>query len=187
FLKVLVGLRGVRVFQEMSSNDPVVAAVLLAIEMLMRTVTWAIEPFALDAQDQERADFLSTCLFEDMSTSWEDTLVEMLSFLTYGWAYHEIVYKRRGGDVRDPTRRSKYSDGRIGIRKLPLRAQDSLIRWEFNSDDGNVTAMVQGGAPDYVAHTIPLEKALLFRTKIFKGNPEGWSIIRGAYLPWYRK
>src|SRR5262245_27986927 len=187
FLKVLVGHKGVRVFQEMSSNDPVVVAVLLAIEMLMRTVSWAVEPFSEAPDDQDRADFLSTCLFEDMSSSWEDTLVEILSFLTYGWSYHEIVYKRRGGDVRDPTQRSKYSDGRIGIRKLPIRAQDSLLRWEFNSDDGNVTAMVQAGAPDYVAHTIPLEKALLFRTKIFKGNPEGWSIIRGAYLPWFRK
>src|SRR5215475_8470703 len=73
FLRQLNGLKGARVFQEMSSNDPVVVAVLLAIEMLLRTVTWAVEPFSEDQEDQQRAEFLTTSLFEDMSTSWPDT------------------------------------------------------------------------------------------------------------------
>lgn len=31
----------------------------------------------------------------DMQDTWTDTISEILSFLTYGWSFHEIVYKRR--------------------------------------------------------------------------------------------
>jgi hypothetical protein len=47
--------------------------------------------------------------------------------------------------------------------------------------------MVQLGPPDYQTHVIPLEKALLFRTKADRNNPEGRSLLRNAYRPWYFK
>ena len=36
-------------------------------------------------------------------------------------------------------------------------------------------------------YTIPMSKALLFRTKSRKNNPEGRSILRNAYRSWYFK
>lgn len=36
----------------------------------------------------------------DMQDTWSDTISEILSFLTYGWSYHEIVYKVRAGRKR---------------------------------------------------------------------------------------
>ena len=41
--------------------------------------------------------------------------------------------------------------------------------------------------PDYGLITIPIEKAMIFRTKSRKGNPEGRSILRNAYRSWYFK
>ena len=41
--------------------------------------------------------------------------------------------------------------------------------------------------PDYGLLTIPIKKALLFRTESAKDNPEGRSILRNAYRPWYFK
>jgi phage gp29-like protein len=41
--------------------------------------------------------------------------------------------------------------------------------------------------PDYGLFTIPTSKALLFRTKSRKNNPEGRSILRNAYRSWYFK
>lgn len=41
--------------------------------------------------------------------------------------------------------------------------------------------------PDFGTFTIPIEKALLFRTKSRKNNPEGRSILRNAYRSWYFK
>ena len=47
--------------------------------------------------------------------------------------------------------------------------------------------MTQMPPPDFGTFTIPIEKALLFRTKSRKNNPEGRSILRNAYRSWYFK
>ena len=54
-------------------------------------------------------------------------------------------------------------------------------------DTDDLVAMKQMPPPTYIEATIPLEKALLFRVGAHKNNPEGRSIIRNAYLPWYYK
>lgn len=122
----------------------------------------------------------------DMQDTWTDTISEILSFLTYGWSFHEIVYKRRMGKTRDQKTRSKYNDGLIGWRKLPIRAQETLYQWEYDDED-NLIAMTQLPPPNYGLITIPMDKAMLFRTKSRKGNPEGRSILRNAYRSWYFK
>ena len=47
--------------------------------------------------------------------------------------------------------------------------------------------MSQMPPPDFGVLTIPLEKALHFRTTSVKNNPEGRSILRTAYRSWYFK
>ena len=47
--------------------------------------------------------------------------------------------------------------------------------------------MTQMPPPDFGIFTIPLEKAMLFRTKSRKNNPEGRSILRNSYRSWYFK
>jgi hypothetical protein len=47
--------------------------------------------------------------------------------------------------------------------------------------------MTQQPPPDYELLTIPIRKALLFRTESAKDNPEGKSILRNAYRDWYFK
>lgn len=185
FLKELQGLKGVRAFREMRDNDPLVGAVLFAIEMLIRRSSWRVEPGGKERADTEAAEFLQSCL-DDMSVTWADTLTEILSMLTFGWSYHEIVYKRRLGDQRDPTKRSRFDDGKIGWRKLPIRAQETLYEWVFD-ESGGIQAMKQQAPPDYQLREIPIDKAMLFRTKVEKGNPEGRSVLRNAYRPWYFK
>lgn len=186
-LRKLSGIRAVRIYQEMASNDPIIGAILFAIEMLCRQVQWTVEPTSDDKDDDKAAQFVTECM-DDMSHTWPDLISEILTMLTYGWAYHEIVYKYRQGDSNDPSRRSKYNDGKIGWRKISLRAQESLDRWEFQ-DDGGIAGMHQqviyGTNPGNVF--IPIEKALLLRTKSAKNNPEGVSILRNAYRPWFFK
>ena len=106
--------------------------------------------------------------------------------LAFGWSFHEIVYKRREGDKRDSTRRSKYDDGAIGWRKLPIRAQETRQEWAFD-ESGGIQGMYQSSPPDYTLTYIPMEKSLLFRTTTAKNNPEGRSVLRNAYRPWYFK
>ena len=89
--------------------------------------------------------------------------------------------------IRDsPKTNSKYDDGLIGWRKLPIRSQDSLYQWEYDDED-NLIGMTQMPPPNFGLYTIPLEKAIHFRTRSRKGNPEGRSILRNAYRSWYFK
>ena len=74
----------------------------------------------------------------------------------------------------------------IGWQKLPIRAQETLFRWEYDNAD-NLLGMTQYAPPDYTFATIPIEKAIHFRTKSRKNNPEGRSVLRNAYRPWYFK
>lgn len=185
FLPELRGRRGAEVYREMSENDDIVGAILFAIEMLVRQCAWNVEPGGTTAKDREAVEFVQSCM-DDMQDTWTDTISEILSFLTYGWSLHEIVYKRRMGNTRDSRTRSKYSDGLIGWKKLPIRAQETLYRWEYDQED-NLTGMTQQPPPDFGMFTIPMEKALLFRTKSRKNNPEGRSILRNAYRSWYFK
>lgn len=185
FLPELTGIRGIETYKEMAGNDELVTAMLYAIEMLLRQTAFHVEPAGAGSQDKQAAQFVDSCLY-DMQSTWQDTLSEILSFITYGWSYHEIVYKRRRGRSKDPRYNSKYDDGLIGWRKLPVRAQDSLVRWEYDEFD-ELKGMVQRTPPDFGEVLIPVEKALHFRTCSHKESPEGRSVLRGAYRAWYFK
>lgn len=186
FLKELQGIKGVHAYTEMADNDATVGAILFAIEMLMRNADFKIEPAGDSAKDKEAAEFVESCM-DDMERTWADTLSEILSFMTYGWSYHEIVYKRRVGKTTSPITNSKYKDGLIGWRKLPIRAQDTLYGWEYKEGTDDLVGMTQTPPPTYEQITIPIEKALHFRTRSRKDNPEGRSILRTAYRAYYFK
>lgn len=185
YLPELRGPRGIKIFREMSENDSTCGAILFAIEMLIRSVKWAVKPFSEDAEDQAQADFVES-LMDDMEQPWAETIVEILSMLRYGWSLHEVVYKFRRGDSDDPAQRSKHNDGLLGWRKMPIRSQDSMQKWEF-SESGDILGMDQIAPPTYRLVHLPMTKCLLFRTTTHKGNPEGQSILRRAYRPWYMK
>jgi phage gp29-like protein len=169
----------------MSNNDETIGAILFAIEMLVRQASWNVEPGGSTAKDREAAEFVKSCM-DDMQQTWIDTISEILSFLTYGWSFHEIVYKRRMGRTKDNRTSSKYDDGLIGWMKLPIRSQETLYQWEYDDQD-NLIGMTQMPPPDFGLITIPMNKAMLFRTRSRKDNPEGRSILRTAYRSWYFK
>lgn len=178
--------RAGHIYQEMADNDPVIGAILYLAEMLIRNAGWGVETAGDKSVDKQAAEFLESCMY-DMDTSWADTICEILSMLTYGFSFHEVVYKvRRGPNETDGRFRSKYTDGRIGWRRIPVRAQISLHEWIFD-EDGNIKGFVQIAPPGYKKVVIPLSKGLLFRTRVQRDNPEGKSLLRNAYRPWYFK
>lgn len=185
-LRELAGQRYIRVFKDMAENEPVIGALLFAIEMLIRGVTWDVKPAGPENKYLKDAQFLKECM-TDMSHSFSDLIVEILSMLVYGWSYFETVYKVRDGEAKDgETAGSRFKDGQIGWRKIALRSQDSLLQWDFDRT-GGVRAMIQLPPPDYKMRRIPIEKAILFRPKAHKNSPEGRSILRNAHIAWYMK
>ena len=188
FLANLRDRRGKEVYKEMRDNDPTVGAVLFTIQMLIRQVSWRVEP-GEGPDGEEAGDYLESCMV-DMADSWTDTISSILSFLAFGFSVHEEVYKKREGMVNipgDPEAASRFDDGRIGWKKLPIRAQETIDRWVFSPTTGQLVGLVQRAHPDFQAREIPHERFLLFRTTSEKSNPEGRSILRNAYRPWFFK
>lgn len=183
FLTMLQGEKQFKTYKEMSENDSVIASMLFAIEMLIRSVSWDVEPISEDKEDQERAEWLKSCI-DDMDLPFVEVISEILTMLIYGFSIHEEVYKiRRGPNAETP---SNYDDGKIGWRRLPIRGQDTIDQWNL-TDGGDVESIVQVAPPKYNSVLIPSNKFILFRTTARKGNPQGRSVLRGAYQAWYFK
>lgn len=176
----LQGERGRRKLREMYDNDPIIGAMMFVTEMLIRQVPWDIRPGDSTPEGRQDAIFVEDCL-NDMKDSWQNTLADILTCMHYGWSYHEIVYRRRLTSLG-----SKYNDGRVGWENWAIRGQETLLQWEYAdpADPEKLTGMTQLGPPDWEAHTIPMEKATLFRPTTRKRSPEGRSLLRNAYRSW---
>ena len=195
----LNGHRAAAAFDEMRRNDPDVAAVLSAIEFIIHSVEWSVAPAGDSQADMDAAEFLRECM-QDMDISWHDLISDICSMFAFGWALFEMVWKQRNGALPGAKGElgSVYEDGRIGWGKVALRGQESLQRWDF-AENGDIKGMWQRviwspaalpdkkGMPLGGDYYIPMEKSVLFRVKREKNNPEGWSILRPAYRPYFIK
>lgn len=168
FLRELRGLEGYKRYNEMRMNSPVIGALLTAIEQSIRGVTWN---FVSDQGDDERIEFLESAR-DGMTTGWNDHISEALTMLPFGWALFEIVYRR--GD-----------DNRLTWHKFAIRGQDTLYKWEFD-EKGGLAAFWQASEPTYKPTSIPIDKCLLYRTRVERNNPEGLSLLRQAWIPYYQ-
>ncbi|MEE9126702.1 MAG: hypothetical protein V3U11_06145, partial [Planctomycetota bacterium] len=86
----LKGRLGVRNYREMSDNNAVVGAFLFAIEMFIRQVEWHVVPADEEDKAQEASQFVEECV-DDMSTTWEDFIAEVITMLPYGWSWFEQI------------------------------------------------------------------------------------------------
>ncbi|MEA1909456.1 MAG: hypothetical protein U9M89_00270 [Patescibacteria group bacterium] len=205
FIPALQGSRGRKVFRQMADNDPIIGSMLHVIEMVVRSVKWSVRDSqessdstnpltnngTTDADVPSTTDafsgveWLEGVLFADMDTSWEDFIVDVMSMLVYGWSYFEVVLKlRKGPSYTNPTFNSIFNDGTIGLRKLSIRGQETLDKWEM-TDDGELLGMWQYPPNRGTRLYIPYNRALLFCAHRNKNSPEGRSVLRNAYRPWY--
>lgn len=185
FLQQLEGKRGLQVFREMSENDPTLRAALVAIDLLVRQVRWQVKPASADQKDLDAKELVEQCM-HDMYQSWDDFISEAMSMLVYGFSLHEKTYKRRQGKQSKREMSSSYDDKRIGWKGFPIRSQETIDRWEFE-EHGYLKGCWQIAPPDFKEVHIPVDRFLLFRTSSYKNNPEGKSVLRGAYRPWFYK
>jgi len=196
FLRDLIGREGARTYREMMDNSSVIGAMIFTIQQAMRKVTWRCDP--VEAAGAEQYAAFADSLRDDMSHTWDDFVVEMLSMLPYGYSVHELVYKRRLGrypkpgavaademPINEPEHlpQSKYDDGLIGWRRMPIRGQETILKW-FLDDNGQITGVTQQPWVGTLID-IPIEKLLLFRPTSHKNNPEGRSILRNAYRDYF--
>lgn len=181
FLQELKGKKAIRKFQEMRDNNSVIGAVLYAIEQTLRDVKIKVKPADDSDTAKKEATFLEEVLC-DMDCSLDDHISEALSHLTYGFAWFEVVYKIRGGDTNSPKKKSKYTDGRIGVRKLAIRAPWTVDRFEVDMDNGDIVGMWQETSWGKPQVMIPTNKSLYYRTTTLNNDPSGRSVLRNAFV-----
>lgn len=176
----------IKTFKKMSRDATISAALDFFRDMISR-VEWRVEPS--DKNDEmalAKAQFLTQCM-TDMEQSWASFIREVCSFNTYGFSIHEKVYRRRY-----KTQGSRYNDGLVGLRKLPIRSQDTIDKWLFSNDGRELTGVEQSltvlnsvgfqiqNRPTKIE--IPRNKFLLFRANSYKDNPEGVSPLVKCYI-----
>ena len=181
FLPELRGKKAIRKYREMRDNDSTVGAVMYSVEQILRDIDLHVKP----ADDSDAAkvekEFVESVL-DDMDHTLDDHISDALSYLSYGFGWFEVIYKRRVGPTeRSPKKNSKYTDGRIGVRKIASRAPWTVSKFDVEQKTGDVLGIEQEvgfmGGRNY----IPLNKSLYYRTTSLNGDPSGRSILRNAY------
>jgi len=180
-----------KTFRDMS-NDVTIGSALSLLERMITRVPWHVEPPASPTEEQQRqANFVTQCM-DDMTHSWLQMIKEITSTYTYGHCVLEKVFRRRRHKNG-----SKYNDGLIGIKKLPIRSQETISKWIWKNEGRELAGLEQDtalvvdkvrlGLPK-AKITIPRKKFLLFRTDVRKDNPEGRSPLAKVWTAWqFRK
>ncbi len=182
YLPELRGKPGIAVFNEMRKGNPIAGGFIRAIEMAFRSVTWIDIPYEMDDEGMERAAFL-TSVRKDMKDPWAVHMANATTVLPFGHAPFEMTFKHRSG--KKGKRPSEFDDGKIGLENLDLIAQDTIERWETLPNEADVIAITQRAPPTFKEIRIPIDKVINYRLRTEKDNPEGESIFRQAYRPWY--
>lgn len=180
YLVELRGKQAINVYNEMRKGNPIVGGFMRATEMAFRSVNWNDIPYEESPEGLKRAAFL-TSVRNDMRHSWADVTSNITTVLPFGHAPFEMTFKIRSGRPD-----SIYKDNKIGLKNLDLIPQDTIERWDVDAaNPSEVIGIIQRAPPVNKEVTIPMEKVVNFRLRLEKDNPEGESILRQAYRPWY--
>ncbi len=179
FLRDLKGQRAIKMYLEMRANDSTIGAVMYAVEQVLRDNRYKVVPANDSEAAKKEKEFVEQVL-ADMEHSLDDHISEALSFLTFGFSSFEVVYKRRAGrNPNNKKKHSKYSDGRMGIRKLASRAQWTISGFDVDNQTGEFLGIKQNVGP--INQTIPANKLIHYKTTSLNADPSGKSILRNAY------
>lgn len=175
------------------SLDETIAPALNLVEMAIARVPWTVEvPEGYEEELKEERKF-ALSLMDDMEHTWGSFIRQAVTMNRYGFSCHEKVLRKR-----TKKNGSKFSDGKIGIRCLPIITQDSIASWQWSEDGLHVTGMLQwknkpAGLRQLVMLTagqyipIPRGKYLHFRSNPIKDNPEGSSVLAAVWRAWKYK
>lgn len=174
------------------SKDATIAPALSLVESQISRIGWRVKiPKGHEGELDSKAEFLRECM-TDMDHSWNDFINQAVSFVRYGFSIHEVVLRYRNKKYG-----SRFDDGLVGIRKLPIRSQDSIIAPEYKNKGRDLVGFWQkvniptnaGGAGSYEALNeskvlLKKEHILHFKTGSIKDNPFGLSPLVACWKDW---
>jgi hypothetical protein len=179
-----------RIVHEMSAH-PTVASAFNVYNLMINSVPWCVcPPEGATDKELERTKFVESCMY-DMEHSWAQFITDVSTYVKYGFSINEKVWRRRL-----KKNGSKFNDGKIGLRKLPPRSQETVQKWYFSEDGRDLIAVGQSlenieqpwrfeklKNEDGVLR-IERNKFLLFSADSTNGNPQGQSLLKPVFLPY---
>ena len=168
----LRGPKKIKLLEEMVKFDPTIGA---------------FNNMYQSPQAEEVANFINSCLFEDLGHPFQDMIANALTASQYGFALIEPVYKIRNGYNSDKDKNSLFEDGLIGLAKLSSRYQGSITEWNYDDNYKNIISVKQKNPNSFVDNTIPYNKLLHFKHRSFNNNPEGSSLYLNCVTPYLKK
>jgi len=160
-------------YDRMLRSHGQVQAVELAVTLPVESIRWRIDPNSRrDPVDLRIADDLSTNLFDGMTCTWEDVIMETMMSPLMGVAMLEKVWEPGSGR----------------LRKLAPRHPRTIVEWIFDEEGGTqgikqrVTNPVTNAVTD---KPIPIAKLLRFTYRGHGGNPEGRGLMRPMRTHWH--
>lgn len=181
FLRELRGREGAKRWDEMRKNSPIIGAMLYYHEMSVRKCSWNFTNRAAPKASDERVDFLNYAR-QNMTQSWNDFISESLSCLAFGFSIFWTNYKRDKNNA-------------LVWDTFSPRAQNTVYQWLMNYEgqqaydpnkrNGEILGFIQQAPPTYKMYTLLMERLIHFRTRVERNNPEGISLLRNAWVPYY--
>lgn len=188
--------RSISTFDKMAQDQDIQPA-LDMVEMSLARVPWSVEiPEGFEDDLKEDKEFLEQVLFEDMEHTFEEFISRVVSMNRYGFAPIEKVFRKRTF-----AQGSKYNDGRVGLRALPLIDQHTVAGWQWDESQGRrLTHVVQyknkstgidqdptqlplsAEGKNYTL--IPRNKFILFKNKVKGDSPQSQSALVGVWKAW---
>lgn len=191
----------VSTFDKMALNI-VVATALSASNMIASRTPLYFTPYDDKLQNKKRCDFVEEC-FNDMTHTTKDFILDCMTSHKYGFAIIEKVFR-----FRNKADGSKYDDGLVGIKRLPLRHQSTICGWDFDDGFRELLGVYQNSINGYVGNFnsldgfkitklsqelkdldfndlfIPRDRFLHIKADGVAGNPEGKSPLASCYKTW---
>lgn len=184
FLQELNGKKGREKYYEMSTNATI-AASLFSIRSLIGSAEWEVESVNPGNAEADAAVELVDGILSDLTRqTWHNVVHEATSAFIYGFSLMEPLWRqRKGRNTAQPHLSSKFEDGIWTPYRITGRSQRSLTEWIYGKDEEPIgfcqRALGEG------ERKVLLSRCLHFVFGQENGNPEGTSILRGAYKAHY--
>lgn len=178
--------KSIETYKKMTEHVSINACLTL-YENLISKVNWRIKPPSKATKaDKTKAAFVQECL-DDMDASFTQFIKDALSSNVYGFSIIEKVYRRRlkkNGSI--------YNDGKIGLKKLGHRNQETIQKFIFDEEGNEIIGVKQNLSSIGLGRIttknleiiLPRSKFIHVTTGRNRGDPFGKSRLRDVYLAW---
>lgn len=181
--------RSIITYKTMAAHSSINSALTLFDNIIGKAKWNMVPPKDASEEEKQQCKYIEE-MMHDMEGTWPEFIRDVLSMNMFGFSVHEKVYRKRL-----KANGSKYDDGVIGWKKLPIRAQETIEKFIFSPDGNDIIGVKQNlsGISDQYNRfasrvdkeiVLPRSKVLLFRSGKHRGDPFGKSPLRDAYLAW---